>query len=412
MKNTFKIILAAAFMTSVFLYPALSMAQISPTPFAPKSAYQTPPVYGNPEKNPAKPYTLLEPLPCLGSKSNDAGCSTGGGMRTTINFQDYVQYIINLAIALTAFAAVFMIVWGCLQYMSSDAWNSKNEGLKRVKQALLGLLLVLCSYLLLKTIDPRLVEIPTTLVAPLNIDYTKSNFISTWQSEMNKISAEYQKQSDAAIAAYYAAKGEVEGAREQLTLDADELAFCTFDETADCSSLQQKYDIDLNKLNVAEAKAVLTNYEKNSSGYSNLNFSGGEVKTDGTGVLINTYENSDLATIKKLQDAENKNYEAAISGIKEHGENPDVIQKIGYEHDITNYGFAISKDMASDNPDKYSTRVSDIKNIITGLNTIISNSTDPSIKSNATLLKNAADESIKKLENNYVPKYTPPAFVH
>jgi len=109
-------------------------------------------------------YTLLEPLPDL-SKAND--------YKTTITFKEYVEYAFNLIIALSAAAAVFMIVFGGFQYMTTDSWKGKSEGLGKVKNALLGLLLVLGSYLLLRTIDPRLVNIPSTLVKPLEIKYDK-----------------------------------------------------------------------------------------------------------------------------------------------------------------------------------------------------------------------------------------------
>jgi len=130
----------------------------------------------NPTSNSALPtYTLLEPLPCVPSQNPaaDDPCTQGtaGELQTKLNFKYYVQYLFNLAIALGAVAAVFMIVWGGFQYMSTDSWQGKGEGLEKVKNALLGLLLVLTSYIILRTIDPRLVEIPSSLVPPLSIKY-------------------------------------------------------------------------------------------------------------------------------------------------------------------------------------------------------------------------------------------------
>lgn len=111
-------------------------------------------------------YTLLEPLPCI--PGGGVECEAGTQI-TSPNFETYVQYIFNLAIALAAVASVFMIVWGGFQYMSTDSFSGKSEGLKKVQNAVYGLLLILCSYLILKTIDPRLVELPSTLVAPLDL---------------------------------------------------------------------------------------------------------------------------------------------------------------------------------------------------------------------------------------------------
>lgn len=123
----------------------------------------------NPKDNAPATYTLLEPLPCLDSGSK-ASCEPGKQI-TRIQFKDYIRYAFNLMIALAGVAAVFMIVLGGFQYMSSDAYSGKKEGLTRLQNAIYGLLLVLCSYLILRTVDPRLVDIPTTLVKPLDITY-------------------------------------------------------------------------------------------------------------------------------------------------------------------------------------------------------------------------------------------------
>jgi hypothetical protein len=64
-----------------------------------------------------------------------------------------------------------MVVWGGFRYMTTASFTTKASGLETVRKALLGLLLVLCSYLLLRTIDPRLVAIPSTLVTPLSATY-------------------------------------------------------------------------------------------------------------------------------------------------------------------------------------------------------------------------------------------------
>ena len=132
---------------------------------------------------PAPTYTALEPLPCIPSApTKDAngqdipgtGVICTGEIRSQFNFSDYVQFILNLLIAVSASAAVFMIVWGGFQYMTSYATGGKNEGLDKVKGALTGLLLVLTSYMIIRTVNPSLVAIPTTLVEPLHVTYTKN----------------------------------------------------------------------------------------------------------------------------------------------------------------------------------------------------------------------------------------------
>ncbi len=123
-------------------------------------------------------YTLLEPLPDL-----------KGGLKTEISLNDYVQYAFNLLIALTAVIAVFMIVWGGLQYMTTDSWNGKSDGLKRTTNAIWGLIMVLCTYIILRTVNPALVAIPAALVPPLKSDINRQNpnaFFDELQSDADR----------------------------------------------------------------------------------------------------------------------------------------------------------------------------------------------------------------------------------
>lgn len=115
----------------------------------------------------ADPYKLLAPLPCNSSLTTGTSVTCSGGQATSLDIKDYVQYTFNLLIALAAVAAVFMIVWGGLEYMTTDAIQGKKSGLDKLRNAVYGLLLVLCSYLILKTIDPRFVQIPNGLVPKL-----------------------------------------------------------------------------------------------------------------------------------------------------------------------------------------------------------------------------------------------------
>ena len=160
-------------------------------------------VYNPTQNNPQPSYTLLEPLPCIESPEvkNERGevvtpaVTCGGNVQMEkINFQEYVQYAFNLLIALAAVAAVFMIVWGGFQYMSSDSYSGKSEGLNKLKNAVYGLLLVLCSYLILQTIDPRLVQIPTTLVKPLDIEYRPSE-VASWMQQIASDAAKLRSQN-------------------------------------------------------------------------------------------------------------------------------------------------------------------------------------------------------------------------
>lgn len=176
----------------------------------------------NPKNNPPAQYTLLEPLPCIsngGANEEEQYYNCPPGTQaTTVNFKDYVQYAFNLLIALAAVAAVFMIVWGGFEHMTSTSPSGKTEGLKKLENAVYGLLLVLSSYLILRTVDPRLVQIPTTLVTPLDITYKPdevANFFKQLSDDANK----YRQENMETINNVAAAKKEFDRlASEKATL--------------------------------------------------------------------------------------------------------------------------------------------------------------------------------------------------
>jgi len=94
-------------------------------------------------------YCLLAPLPLLGDKVD-----------ATLKFGDYVNTAIKIIIGLCAVLAVLMIVLGGIQWMSStDSVGAKSAGKERIRNALLGLLIVLAAFAILNTINPNLVNL-------------------------------------------------------------------------------------------------------------------------------------------------------------------------------------------------------------------------------------------------------------
>ncbi len=166
-QNTSNKALLTTFVLFLFCLPLLSNAQ-------------TPAAKVNSDSN----YKVLAPLPCIESPARTVTDGSGnsytvpaitclkggnGAIQPEVSFKTYIQYTFNLLIALSAVAAVVMIVWGGFEYMLSGTVMGKNDGIGRVKNALFGLILVLGSYLLLRTIDPRLVNISSTLVPPIKL---------------------------------------------------------------------------------------------------------------------------------------------------------------------------------------------------------------------------------------------------
>lgn len=69
----------------------------------------------------------------------------------------FLSDVFNFGIAVAVALALIMIIWGGIEYMTSDAWQNKDNGKKRIQDALWGLGLALVSYLILFTINPCLV---------------------------------------------------------------------------------------------------------------------------------------------------------------------------------------------------------------------------------------------------------------
>ena len=129
-------------------------------------------------------YVPLSPLPCIG---NSTVCPNGSNP-ATVSIKGYIQATFNLLIALASVTAVFMIVWGGFEYMTTDAISGKEAGREKLFNALKGLLLILCSYLILRTINPQFVNVPDTLVAPLGLreHSTASDWATSLQNSIEQ----------------------------------------------------------------------------------------------------------------------------------------------------------------------------------------------------------------------------------
>ncbi|PIQ66529.1 MAG: hypothetical protein COV96_01015 [Candidatus Zambryskibacteria bacterium CG11_big_fil_rev_8_21_14_0_20_42_18] len=89
-------------------------------------------------------YTLLAPI--------------DGYVGETTQANSYLASIFKLAIAVAGGLAVIMIIWGGIQYMSTDAISGKSEAKNTIQNAIWGLLLAISAWLILNTINPDLVK--------------------------------------------------------------------------------------------------------------------------------------------------------------------------------------------------------------------------------------------------------------
>ncbi len=90
------------------------------------------------------------------------------GVTDKTTFSEFVQRIVIIALSVGAILAVLMLVVGGFQWMVSEAVGDKTLGRERVKNAILGLLILLASVLILNTINPQLTNV-SLLVQPLNL---------------------------------------------------------------------------------------------------------------------------------------------------------------------------------------------------------------------------------------------------
>ncbi len=73
-------------------------------------------------------------------------------------FAQILTTIFGWGIAIAIVLAILVIVWGGIQYMTTDAFSEKTDGKEKIKGAVGGLILALVSWLILNTINPRILE--------------------------------------------------------------------------------------------------------------------------------------------------------------------------------------------------------------------------------------------------------------
>jgi hypothetical protein len=94
-------------------------------------------------------YELISPIGNL-SKIDD---------QDSEGFSGFINLIIVIAIALAGAIAVVIIIFSGIQYMGSDSIWQKGDSKIKISTAVGGIVLLLCSYIILNTINPDLVNI-------------------------------------------------------------------------------------------------------------------------------------------------------------------------------------------------------------------------------------------------------------
>lgn len=77
----------------------------------------------------------------------------------TVKLPQYLEMVYNFALWGVGLAALAMLIWAGMQWIVSGLPDVKADAMEQIKSALTGLGLVLLSYLILQTINPKLVSI-------------------------------------------------------------------------------------------------------------------------------------------------------------------------------------------------------------------------------------------------------------
>ncbi len=136
MKKTFLLFIAISFFQFFFLFALEVNAQTTYTPLAPIGDYVQ-----------SKNYASQDGL----------------------GFSDYLANIYRLGIGIATALSVLMIMWGGIEYMSTDAMGGKEEGRERINNALVGLMLALASYVILVTINRQFINTRLDLGDPVQV---------------------------------------------------------------------------------------------------------------------------------------------------------------------------------------------------------------------------------------------------
>ena len=86
--------------------------------------------------------------------------SIGGGITDDPTIEQYVSYMYIMFLVLIIVSAFVALIIGGYMYMLSDSIVSKDEGKRWIYGAIVGIILALSSYTLLRIIHPDYVDLP------------------------------------------------------------------------------------------------------------------------------------------------------------------------------------------------------------------------------------------------------------
>ncbi len=91
--------------------------------------------------------------PILGGEGQGININEGGNQ----DLNQIIAWFYYLIVTISGFSAFFMLVLGGFTWLTSGVAGKKAEAKEKINSALLGLLLILSSYLILRMINPDLI---------------------------------------------------------------------------------------------------------------------------------------------------------------------------------------------------------------------------------------------------------------
>ncbi len=85
--------------------------------------------------------------------------AVGAGKRDVPALGTFFANMFYLWVGIAGILAVIMLMWGGIQYMTSEAIGGKEAAKSRIWSAIIGLILVLMSWLIIFTINPQILNL-------------------------------------------------------------------------------------------------------------------------------------------------------------------------------------------------------------------------------------------------------------
>lgn len=124
------------------------------------------------------PVPLQFAPPCIPVKGVAGLDTCGTPITSTSPIQDYLIRLYQFAVGISGIVAVGMIVWGAIKIsLFTESITQKSEGREMITNAIVGIVLLLGSYLILRTVNPRIVslgEMLSSSTVPTNTTATSS----------------------------------------------------------------------------------------------------------------------------------------------------------------------------------------------------------------------------------------------